>query len=159
MARGNTNIRKRVITPDPVYGNTMVAKFTNYFMMHGKKSNAQRVMYEAFDMLKAKGLDPLEVFEKAIETVGPKQEVKAKRIGGAAYQVPVEVRGDRKVALAIRWILDAAKKRSNADFPGFASKLAAEFISASKGEGEAIRKRDVTYKMAESNKAFAHFKW
>lgn len=159
MARGNTNIKKRVLMPDPVYGNTMVAKFINNFMKDGKKTTAQKVMYDAFDIIKEKGLDPLEVFEKALDTVGPKQEVRARRIGGAAYQVPVEVRGDRRIALAIRWILAATKKRSNSEFPGFAKKLAAEFMAAANGEGEAIRKRDVTYKMAESNKAFAHFKW
>jgi len=99
------------------------------------------------------------MFERAIETVGPKVEVKARRIGGAAYQVPTEVRGARKNALAIRWILEAAKKRPTAEYKSFSKKLAAEILEASKGEGEAIKKRDVAHRMAEANKAFSHFRW
>src|SRR5690554_1668362 len=112
MPRGGKEIKKRDIAPDPVYGNVLVARFINKTMISGKKTTAQRMIYGAFDILKEQGKDPVEVLEKAVETVAPKQEVRAKRVGGAAYQVPVEVRGSRKVSLAIRWILESAKKRS-----------------------------------------------
>lgn len=159
MARGRATYKKRTIEPDPVYGSRLVANFINRMMQSGKKTTAQKVMYDAFKIIADQGNEALKVFEGAIDTVGPKQEVRARRIGGAAYQVPVEVRGERRTSLAIRWILEATKKRSNSEYKGFAQKLAAELLAASKGEGEAIRKRDVTYKMAEANKAFAHFRW
>src|SRR3989338_7639140 len=110
MARGNSVTKKRLISPDPIYGNILVSRFTNRLMRDGKKTVAQRVVYDAFEILKKEG-NPVEIFEQAIEVVGPKVEVKARRIGGAAYQVPTEVRGARKTALAIRWILEAATKR------------------------------------------------
>lgn len=159
MARGKTNIKRRAVQADPVYGNLMISKFTNRLMVDGKKTTAQRVVYGAFDIIKEKGQDPVEVFEKAIDNVGPKQEVKARRIGGAAYQVPTEVRGSRRVALAFRWILEAAKKRPTAEFKTMADKLSAELLDASANQGEAIKKRDVAHRMAEANKAFAHFRW
>ena len=158
MARGRTVTKKRLISPDPIYGNILVARFINRLMRDGKKTVAQRVVYDAFELLKKEG-DPIKIFEQAIDNVGPKQEVKARRIGGAAYQVPQEVRGARKTALAIRWILEAAKKRPTAEHKSFASKLAVELKDASQNLGEAIRKRDIAHRMAEANKAFAHFRW
>lgn len=158
MARGGNNFKKRKITGDPFFGNVLVSMFTNRLMRDGKKTVAQRVVYDALELLKKEG-DPVKLFEQAIETVGPKVEVKARRIGGAAYQVPQEVRGARKTALAIRWILEAAKKRPTAEHKSFASKLAAELLDATKNAGEAIRKRDIAHRMAEANKAFAHFRW
>src|SRR5579871_7005874 len=116
MARGGIKIKKRKAEADPVYGSVLLAKFINNIMHDGKKTTAQRVVYDAFEMLKSQGHNPVQVFEKALETVGPKLEVRARRIGGAAYQVPTEVRGTRRISLAIRWILDATRKRSNAEY-------------------------------------------
>lgn len=159
MARGGSKIKKRKMIIDPVYDNVLLGKFINKVMRDGKKSTAQKVVYEAFDIIKEKGQDPISVFQAAIDTVAPKQEVRARRIGGAAYQVPTEVRGERKVSLAIRWLLDATRKRPNAEFKTFPEKLAAELMDAANNAGEAIRKRDVTQKMADANKAFSHFRW
>ncbi|HUD44934.1 MAG TPA: 30S ribosomal protein S7 [Patescibacteria group bacterium] len=152
-------VDKRQIQPDFMYNSILVAKFTNCLMKNGKKTAAQRAIYQAFDLIKEKGMDPLEVFEKALQTIGPKIEVKARRVGGASYQVPVEVRNERKVALAIRWILDAARKRPNTEYHTFGQKLAQELMDASQNQGEAIRKRDVMQKQADANKAFASFRW
>ena len=159
MPRGQKNIPKRVMVPDPLYGSTLLTKFINNVMEDGKKTVAQQNVYKAFDIIKAKGLDPLATFEKALDNIAPKQEVKAKRVGGAAYQVPQEVRGVRKISLSIRWILEAARKKPNSEFRTFAEKLAAEIISAVNNEGEAVRKRDSVHKMADANKAFAHFRF
>lgn len=159
MARGGTKAVKRKIKPDPVYNNILVTKFINRIMLSGKKTAAQQVLYKTFDILKEQNHDPLLVFQNAIDNVGPKVEVKARRIGGAAYQVPTEVRGERKVSLAVRWIVEAARKRSSSEHKSFASKLAAELLDASNNLGDAIKKRDVAYRMAEANKAFAHFRW
>ena len=154
---------KRVTRPllpaDPVYGNRLLARFINRVMRSGKKRVAEETVYQALNIVKEKGEDPIKVFETAINTVGPKMEVRARRVGGASYQVPTEVRGDRKVALAIRWIIQFANKRSNKEFKGFAAKLAVELMEAAKGQGEAIKKRDTMHRMAEANRAFAHFKW
>jgi small subunit ribosomal protein S7 len=158
MARGGSIVKKRNIEGDPVYGSMLVTKFINRLMRDGKKTVAQKVVYQALDLLKKEG-DAVKLFEQAIETVGPKVEVKARRIGGAAYQVPQEVRGARKTALAIRWILEAAAKRPTAEYKSFSAKLAAELLDATKNAGEAIRKRDVAHRMAEANKAFSHFRW
>lgn len=128
-------------------------------MRHGEKRTAEKVVYRALDLIKSKGEDPVKVFETAIASVGPKMEVKARRVGGASYQVPMEVRGDRRVSLAIRWIIAYANKRSNKEYKSFAEKLAAELMDAARGAGEAIRKRDAVHRMAEANRAFAHFKW
>ena len=136
-----------------------MTRFINRVMLSGKKTVAESLVYKALDIIKEKGEDPMKVFETAINTVGPKTEVKARRVGGASYQVPMEVRGDRRVALAIRWIIEFAKKRSNREFHTFAEKLAVELLDASKGVGEAIKKRDTVHRMADANKAFAHFKW
>ncbi|MCL5970842.1 MAG: 30S ribosomal protein S7 [Patescibacteria group bacterium] len=150
---------KRKTEPDNLYNSRLVAKFINGLMKDGKKSVAQSVLYGAFDLLSEKGQNPLEAFEKAIQNVGPKIEVKPRRVGGASYQVPTEVRGDRKTALAIRWIIQAARARSNKDFHTMKEKLAAEMMDAIQNQGAAIKKRDTVLKMAEANKAFAHFRW
>ncbi len=150
---------KKLSEPDPVYGNRLLGRFINRVMYSGKKSTAQTQVYEALDLIKETGEDPIKTFELAINTVGPKMEVKARRVGGASYQVPMEVRGDRRVALAIRWIVMLARKRSNKEFKSFGAKLAAELSDAAKGQGEAIKKRDTIHRMAEANRAFAHFKW
>ncbi len=128
-------------------------------MRDGKKLVAQKEVYEALDKIKSKGQDPLQVFQQALQNVGPKMEVRPRRVGGASYQVPMEVRGERRISLAIRWISDAARKRSNSQFHTFAEKLAAELTDAAGGAGEAVKKRDITYRMAEANKAFSHFRW
>ncbi len=158
MARGGASYKKRNIQGDPVYGSVLITMFTNRLMRDGKKTVAQRVVYNALEILKKEG-DPVKLFESAIESVGPKTEVKARRIGGAAYQVPQEVRGARKTALAIRWLLEAAKKRPTSEYKTMADKLAAELLDATKNAGEAVKKRDVAHRMAEANKAFSHFRW
>ena len=142
-----------------MYGSRLVTRFINRVMLSGKKTVAESLVYRALEIIKEKGEDPMKVFETAINTVGPKTEVKARRVGGASYQVPMEVRGDRRVALAIRWIIEFAKKRSNREFHSYADKLAVELLDASKGTGEAVKKRDTVHRMADANKAFAHFKW
>lgn len=159
MSRGNKTIKKREIAPDPIYGNVLISRFINRTMSDGKKTTAQRMVYGAFDIIKEQGKDPVEVFEKAIDMVAPKQEVRAKRVGGAAYQVPMEVRGARKISLAIRWIIEAAKKRPTAEYKTFDRKLAAELLAVLNNEGEAVKKRDTVHKMAEANKAFSHFRF
>lgn len=157
MRSGRVN--KKLTEPDPIYGNRLLSRFINRVMRDGKKSTAEKQVYRALDIIKEKGEDPMKVFENAVNTVGPKMEVKARRVGGASYQVPMEVRGDRRVALAIRWMVTLARKRSNKEFHSYADKLAAELLDASKGAGEAIKKRDTMHRMAEANRAFAHFKW
>lgn len=146
---------KRKILPDSKYNNTTIAKFINYVMQGGKKSTAQEIIYGAFDIVenktKQKGLD---VFNKAVKNITPQLEVKARRIGGANYQVPIEVKGDRRFALASRWLIEAAKKRKGMPMK---KKLALEIIDASNEQGDAIKKKQDVHKMAESNRAFAHF--
>lgn len=136
-----------------------MTRFINRVMQHGDKQTAQAQVYKALEGMKEKGEDPIKIFELALANVGPKMEVKARRVGGASYQVPMEVRGDRRVALAIRWIVQFAKKRNNKDYKTFAEKLAAELLDASKNQGEAIKKRDTMQRNADANRAFAHFKW
>jgi small subunit ribosomal protein S7 len=150
---------KRLVEPDKIYNNLLVARFINRTMYDGKKSVAQDVVYGAFDVLKAKGNDPIETFEKAIQNVSPKLEVKARRVGGASYQIPSEVRPERRLSLAIRWIIEASRKRSNKEYHTFAEKLASELLDATQNLGEAVRKRDVMQKQAEANRAFASFKY
>ena len=150
---------RREIEGDLVYKNKQIAKFINYLMHDGKKTVAQNVLYATFDLISKKNADPIATFEKAINNVGPKQEVKAKRVGGASYQIPMEVRPERRVSLAMRWIVDAARKRSNKDYKVFEEKLAAELMDASNEQGEAIKKRDAVLRMAQANRAFSHFKW
>lgn len=155
----HAKIQKRIIPNDTIYNSYVVAKLINYIMIDGKKTVAQAQVYKAFDLLKEKGEDPLKAFEKAVQNVGPKVEVKARRIGGANYQVPVEVRADRRMSLALRWIIEAARKRPNKEYHTFAEKLAAELMAAFQNEGEAIRKREIALKQAEANKAFGSFRW
>lgn len=150
---------KRLVEPDKIYNNLLVSRFINRTMYDGKKSVAQDVVYGAFDVLKAKGNDPIETFEKAIQNVSPKLEVKARRVGGASYQIPSEVRPERRLSLAIRWIIEASRKRSNKEYHTFAEKLASELLDATQNLGEAVRKRDVMQKQAEANRAFASFKY
>lgn len=147
------------MTPDPIYGSVLLSKFINNVMEDGKKTVAQKNVYKALDIIKEKGMDPIATFEKALDTIAPKQEVRAKRVGGAAYQVPMEVRGPRKISLSIRWLLEATRKKPNSEFKTFSQKLAAEIISSVNNEGEAIKKRDNVHKMADANKAFAHFRF
>lgn len=146
---------------DPVYSNRLVTKLINKTMHDGKKSTAAKQVYRALEIVKEKmpESDPVKTFELVINTIGPKMEVRSRRVGGASYQVPSEVRGDRKVHLAIIWLLDAARKRSNKEYHTFAEKLAAEMIDSTNGLGNAIKKRDMVHKMAEANRAFAHLRW
>lgn len=146
---------KRSIAPDPIYNNAIVAKFTNLVMERGKKSVAQKIVYGAFDVVKEKsGQDPLIVFEEALKNVGPSMEVKSRRVGGGNYQVPIPVRGDRKNALAFKWIIGAARAKKG---KAMKEKLAEEILLAAKGEGDAMKKRADVHRMAEANRAFAHF--
>ena len=152
-------VQKRQIENDKLYGNLLVAKFINDIMKDGKKSVAEKVFYDSFKILESKEKNALEVFESAITNVGPKTEVKSRRVGGANYQVPTEVRGDRRTSLAIRWIVEAARARSNKDYKTFSEKLAAEFLDASENAGAAVKKRDTVLRMAEANRAFSHFRF
>ena len=156
MAR-RKRISKREILPDPKYHSKLVTKFVNNVMRGGKKSVAENIMYDALDIIEEKSKkNGLEIFQKAIENTRPLLEVKSRRVGGATYQVPIEVPMDRSIALAMRWLISFSRKRSETTM---AEKLAAEFLSAFKSEGTAIKKREDTHKMAEANKAFAHFRW
>lgn len=152
-------IKKKITAPDLMYSNKLLTRFINTLMKDGKKSVAQSLVYDAFGVIKEKGMDPLSTFQAAIQNVGPKMEVRPRRVGGASYQVPMEVRGDRRISLAIRWIIQAARNRSSKEYRTFSAKLVAELLDANNNVGEAIKKRDVTYKMAEANKAFSHFRW
>ena len=149
---------KNITKPDFVYNSQKLEKFINYTMWSGKKETARKIMYKAFDVIKEKtgNPNPLEVFDLAMKNAGPLTEVRSKRIGGANYQVPREVRPERRLALAMRWIRDAARAKKGQPMH---IKLADELIAASKNEGAAIKKKDDTHKMAEANKAFAHFAW
>ena len=154
MAR-RARSNKRIIIPDPVYNNVVVGKFINRLMRRGKKTTAQRILYGSFDIIKEKGSkDPLRVFDAALRNVAPMLEIKARRIGGANYQIPIEVRGSRREALSMRWIIEAAKGRKG---QSMVKGLAAEFIDAANNTGAAIKKKQDTHRMAESNKAFAHY--
>ncbi len=148
---------KRQVLPDPKYHSVLVTKFINGLLKDGKRSVAEQIFYKAVDICNQKtGNSGIEVFQKAIDNVKPYLEVRSRRVGGATYQVPVEIRHDRQQALAIRWIIQFAKSRSEKTM---AEKLAGELLAASKNEGASIKKREDTHKMAEANKAFAHFKW
>jgi small subunit ribosomal protein S7 len=150
-------IKKYPVLPDPVYNNIDVAKFINQIMKKGKKTIARKIVYGAFDIIKEKTKkEPLEVFETALENASPLLEVKSKRIGGATYQVPVEVRGDRKLALAMRWLIKGAKQKKGKPMK---EKLADELMDAVNNTGWAIKKKRDTHRMAEANRAFAHFAW
>ena len=159
MARkGQT--RPRAVEADPIYGNKMVTKLVNRSMFAGKKTVAQTEIYRAFEIIKEKsGEDPDKVFEKALENIKPTMEVRPRRVGGAAYQVPMSVRGPRRESLGIRWLIAAARSRSNSEYHTYAEKLAAEIMDSAKGEGAAVKKRQDMERVAEANRAFAHFRW
>ena len=148
---------KRTILPDPIYKDLVVAKFINYLMVGGKKSIAEKIFYNSLDIISSqlKTDDPLDVFKKAIKNVAPMLEVKSKRIGGATYQVPMEVADNRKIALGMRWILIYSRSRKGKTM---SNRLASELIAASNNEGSSVKKKEDTHKMAEANKAFAHFR-
>jgi len=148
---------KRDVLADPIYNSKLVTKLINQIMMDGKKGTAQTILYNAFDIVKEKtGKDPMEVFEGAMENIKPALEVKSRRVGGSNYQVPIEVRGDRAQALALRWLVNYARLRGG---HSMAENLANEIMDAAAGTGAAVKKREDTHKMAEANKAFAHYRW
>ncbi|WP_027330683.1 30S ribosomal protein S7 [Marinimicrobium agarilyticum] len=150
-------VAKREILPDPKYGNVTLAKFMNHVMVSGKKSVAERIVYGALESVESKlNRNPVEVFDEALENIAPLVEVKSRRVGGATYQVPVEVRPSRRVALAMRWLVDFSRGRSEKSMP---QRLAGELIDASQGKGAAVRKREDVHRMAEANKAFSHYRF
>lgn len=150
-------VPKRVILPDPKFGDQLVAKFVNIVMNDGKKSTAEQIVYGAFDLVADRtGSDPLEVFRSAMDNVRPVLEVKSRRVGGSTYQVPIEVTPSRRTALAMRWLAIYAKSRSEKTMR---ERLAGEFLDASNNRGSAVKKREDTHRMAEANKAFAHYRW
>ena len=151
------NVPKREILPDPLYNSVLVTKLVNSIMLDGKKGVAQKVVYGAFDIIKEKtGQEPLEVFNTAIENIMPSLEVKARRVGGATYQVPIEVRPERRQTLGLRWLTTYSRNRGEKTMK---ERLAAELMDAANNTGSAVKKREDTHKMAESNKAFAHYRW
>lgn len=150
-------VTQRPILPDPKYGNETIAKFINMVMMRGKKSLAEKIVYGALDRIAERtSKDPVEVLEQALDNVRPVVEVKSRRVGGATYQVPVEVRPVRRNSLAMRWIIEAARKRGEKSMP---QRLAGEIMDAAENRGAAVKKREDTHRMAEANKAFAHYRW
>ncbi len=150
-------VAKREILPDPKYGNQTVAKFINHVMVSGKKSVAEHIVYGALTRLEERDRrDPVEVFERALEAVAPFVEVKSRRVGGATYQVPVEVRPSRRQALAMRWLVDAARARGE---KSMAARLAGELLDAAEGRGTAVKKREDTHRMADANKAYSHYRY
>ena len=150
-------VTKRDVLPDPVYGSKLLTRFINKIMLDGKKGVAERIVYDAFDLVRAKtGKDPLEVFDAAMQNVMPLLEVRARRVGGANYQVPVELRADRKTTLGIRWLVNYSRLRGERTMY---ERVAGEIMDASNGTGAAVKKREDTHKMAEANKAFAHYRW
>jgi len=153
--------KKAPLTPDLKYNSEVLAKFINYIMLDGKKDKARGIVYDAMDIIakEAKTDEPLQVFNEAIKNVGPMMEVRSRRVGGANYQVPREVKQNRRQALAFRWITDAARKSRKTAGKSFSTVLANELLAASKGEGSAFKKKEETHRMAEANKAFAHFAW
>jgi len=153
-------VRKRIIPADPVYKDQLVTRLINRVMQRGKKTVARKHVYRAFEIIKEKTKkDPLEIFHQVIERIEPSMEVRPRRVGGASYQVPMPVKGDRRESLAIRWLIMAARARSNKEYHTFAEKLAAELLDASQNTGGAVKKKEDIHRMAEANKAFAHFKW
>lgn len=150
-------IAKREVLPDPIYNDRVVTKLVNNIMLDGKKGTAQSICYKAFDIIKEKtGKEPIDVFRQALDNVMPVLEVKARRVGGATYQVPIEVRPERRQALGLRWIVSYARRRSEKTME---QKLAGELLDAVNSQGAAFKKKDDTHRMAEANKAFAHFRW
>ena len=156
MSRRRAAVKREVI-PDPKFGSEMLTKFMNLVMVDGKKSIAEKIVYGALDRIESKGhAEPVEVLVKALENVQPRVEVKSRRVGGATYQVPVEVRPARRMALSMRWLIIAARNRNERTMP---AKLAGELLDAFEGRGAAAKKREDTHRMAEANKAFAHYRW
>ena len=150
-------VAKREVLPDPKFHNQVIAKFINHVMVSGKKAVAERIVYGALDRVNARdGADPVETFEKDLDAIAPMVEVKSRRVGGATYQVPVEVRPSRRNALAMRWLVDSARSRSE---KSMAARLAGELMDAADGRGSAVKKREDTHRMAEANKAFAHYRY
>ncbi len=157
MPRRNA-AQKREVLPDPKYHDRIVTKFVNNLMLNGKKSIAEAILYGAFDIVeeRTKGEDPVDIFKQAIDNVRPGVEVKSRRVGGSTYQVPVEVRPDRQTALAMRWLITASRSRSERTMR---ERLANELLDAANSRGSAVKKKDDTHRMAEANKAFAHYRW
>ena len=150
-------VSKREIIPDPKFGNKMVSRFINNLLRRGKKSSAERIFYGAIDIIAERTKeDPIKTFEKALDMVRPALEVKSRRVGGSTYQVPVEIRPERRAALSIRWLINYAQNRGE---KGMTAKLAGEIIDAAQGRGSSVKKREDTHRMAEANKAFAHYRW
>lgn len=150
-------VAKRDVLPDPKYGNQQLAKFMNHVMVSGKKSLAEKIVYGALDTVKERSeKDPIELFEAALESIAPMVEVKSRRVGGATYQVPVEVRPSRREALAMRWLVDFSRKRGE---KSMALRLAGEMMDAAEGKGSAVKKREDVHRMAEANKAFSHYRF
>lgn len=148
---------RRDVPPDPKYGSRSLAKFINRIMVSGKKSLAERIVYSAFDNVERNAhQNPLDIFDQAMRNVTPVLEVKPRRVGGATYQVPVEIRGDRRVSLAMRWLIAAARNRPGKSMP---EKLSAEILDASRGQGVTVKRKDDVHRMAEANRAFAHYRW
>jgi small subunit ribosomal protein S7 len=157
MPRKNAKINTPPVEPDPVYNSRLVSKFVNHMMVDGKRSTAQRILYSALETVGEKGGDePLKLFKKAVDNVRPSVEVKSRRVGGSTYQVPVEVYPKRKTSLALRWLVDAARTRGEKTMD---ARLAGELLDAAAGRGNAVKKREDTHRMAEANKAFAHYRW
>jgi small subunit ribosomal protein S7 len=152
-------VEKRKLEPDKLYSNRLVHRLVNRLMDDGKKVVAEKIVYSAFEKIKEHGKEPVEIFETAMKNVAPRVEVRSRRVGGASYQIPIEVRGERKEALALRWLVMYANQRPSGEYKSMAEKLAAEIEDAASGAGAAIKKRDDTHRMAEANKAFAHFRW
>ena len=157
MARGHIKLKRRTLEPDSKYGSLILSKMINYVMLNGKKTIAERIIHQSIELAGEKlNVPPMDVFNQALKNVGPVLEVKSKRIGGANYQIPVEVSKDRKNTLAMRWLIESARASKGRPV---AEKLSTEFINAYNGEGNAMKKRQDTHKMAEANRAFAHFRW
>ncbi len=153
-------VKPRKLQPDSIYKNILVAKLINRSMRDGKKSVSQKQVYSAFELImKRTKDDPVKIFSQALSNIKPSMEVRPRRVGGAAYQIPMSVRGPRRESLAIRWLIQAARSRSNSEYHTYAEKLAAEIVDAAKGEGGAVKKRQDVERMAEANRAFAHFRW
>ncbi len=151
--------KKTKIKPDKVFNSHEVAKLISYLMVDGEKAVAEKIVYQAFAELKKQGEDPLRTLHQAIDNVSPNFEVKPRRLGGASYLVPIEVRRDRRIFLALNWIIEAARSRTNKEYHSFSKKLLAEIVEAAKNQGQAVGKKQATEKLAETNKAFSHLKW
>src|SRR6187200_413525 len=150
-------VERRIVLPDPRYNSRTLAKFINKMMLRGKKSTSERIVYTAMGLIETRmRRNPIDVFDTAMRNATPVLEVKPRRVGGATYQVPVEIRGDRRLSLGVRWLVQAARKRNG---KSMSDKLAAEFVDAMNGLGAAVKRREDTHKMAEANRAFSHFKW